>query len=171
MKNKIALFAVVLSLFVSLWTYWQTSHNVEKTLTSREWNSTIISVLSPTIEQDLTKHVGMLSKVKITSNVKYLPNKKYNRVSMVELYDRNNTLTSKMSLSESGQWEISDNYLLINPIEFKDISTKDGLSQTMKIVEQFMIIDAQQSRKIDIVNDKAILLTSLSQGSRLLYSQ
>ncbi len=171
MRNKIVLFAVIVSLLGSVWIYWQSSNIVEKTLTSREWNSTIISLLSPATEEELTQQVGLLYKVKITSNVKYLPNKKYNRVSRVELYDKDNHMTSHMSLSESGHWEISDNYLLINPIEFKNISAPNGLNEALKIVERFMIIDAQQSRKIDIVNKKAILLTSLSQGSRLLFSQ
>ncbi|GAM61248.1 hypothetical protein JCM19232_5549 [Vibrio ishigakensis] len=38
------------------------------------------------------------------------------------------------------------------------------------MIKQVFITDAQQSRRVDIVNDNSILLTSLGHGSRVLVS-
>jgi transmembrane regulatory protein ToxS len=38
------------------------------------------------------------------------------------------------------------------------------------MIKQFLKMEAQQSRRIDIVNEKTLLLTSLNQGSSILFS-
>ncbi|MGL6055649.1 MAG: regulatory protein ToxS, partial [Vibrio metschnikovii] len=77
-----------------------------------------------------------------------------------------------INISESGEWSISDNYLLVSPTEFKDISSsysKDFTPKQLQLITQLFKMDAQQSRRIDIINKKTLLLTSLSHGSTVLF--
>ena len=109
----------------------------------------------------------------VTSNVKYLPNGSYIRVATVRLYANNAESENVINISETGEWDISDNYLLVSPIEFKDVSSaqsKDFTADQLKLITQIFKMDAQQSRRIDIVNEKTLLLTSLSHGSTVLFS-
>ena len=92
---------------------------------------------------------------------------------MVKLYSTEQTVAENIiNISESGEWSISGNYLLISPIEFKDVSsayTKDFTPEQLQLITQLFKVDAQQSRRIDVVNDKTLLLTSLNHGSTVLF--
>ena len=80
---------------------------------------------------------------------------------------------SVINISETGDWDVSDNYLLVTPKQFKDVSnskSSDFTPEQLKLITQFFKLDAEQSRRIDIVNDKTLLLTSLSHGSQVLFS-
>ncbi|KGY13461.1 membrane protein [Vibrio tubiashii] len=170
MKQKIAAGLLVISAIFSAWLYWGSDLKVEQVLTSKEWQSKMITVITAPLHE---KAVGSLSKVVATSNVKYLPNNSYIRVSTVRLYPFNAENESVISISETGEWDISDNYLLISPTEFKDISSaqsKDFTEDQLNLITQVFKMDAQQSRRIDIVNEKTLLLTSLSHGSTVLFS-
>lgn len=117
--------------------------------------------------------VGPLRKVTLTSNVKYLPNGNYVRVSVLKLFSNGTSEDAVISISESGVWDVSDNYLLVKAKEFKDISSsqsKDFTDAQLKLITKVFKMDAQQSRRIDIVNDKTLLLTSLNHGSSVLFS-
>jgi transmembrane regulatory protein ToxS len=46
--------------------------------------------------------------------------------------------------------------------------TKDFTKEQLELITQLFKMDAEQSRRIDIVNDKTLLLTSLSHGSTVL---
>lgn len=170
MKQKIAFFILTISCIISAWIYWVSDVKVEQALTSREWQSTMHAYLSPTAKEESIIQSVELSKITVSSNVKYLPNGNYLRESIVEVYNDANETTSRLSISETGHWELSDDYLLINPTEFKDMTTNQSLDAEIGIVKQLFIMDAQQSRRVDIINKKAILLTSLNHGSRILSS-
>lgn len=117
--------------------------------------------------------VGPLRKVTLTSNVKYLPNGNYVRVSVLKLFSNGTSEDAMINISESGVWDVSDNYLLVKAKEFKDISSsqsKDFTDAQLKLITKVFKMDAQQSRRIDIVNDKTLLLTSLNHGSSVLFS-
>lgn len=78
-----------------------------------------------------------------------------------------------INISESGDWDVSDNYLLVSPTEFKDVSStqsKDFTPQQLDLITQLFKMDSEQSRRIDIVNEKTLLLTSLNHGSTVLFS-
>ncbi|RJX71779.1 hypothetical protein DZ860_09810 [Vibrio sinensis] len=171
MNQKIAAGILILSAIFSTWLYWGSDLKIEQILTSQEWQSRMVTLISEHIREDA---VGPLRQVKVSSNVKYLPNGTYIRVAIVKLYSANHPNNeSVINISESGSWEISDNYLLVSPTEFKDISSsqnKDFTGSQLKLITQLFKMDAQQSRRIDIVNEKTLLLTSLSHGSTVLFS-
>nr|MUJ87046.1 transmembrane regulator ToxS [Vibrio cholerae] len=101
------------------------------------------------------------------------PNGTYLRVSIVKLFSDDNSAESVINISEFGEWDISDNYLLVTPVEFKDISSnqsKDFTDEQLQLITQLFKMDAQQSRRVDIVNERTILFTSLSHGSTVLFS-
>ncbi|MDV7104074.1 regulatory protein ToxS [Vibrio sp. TH_r3] len=173
-NTKYALIILSISIMFSTWLYWGSDLRLEKELTSREWQSTIDNFISPEMQKDENNKIYILSNIEMISNVKYLPNGSYLRVSHLKMFDKNQQVTSVMNILESGDWELSDNYLLINPKDFKETSTNNSVEfteQQLDIVKTLFIMDAEQSRRVDIINHKALLLTSLNQGSRILSSQ
>jgi len=173
MNKKIAAILLLCSLVLSCWIFWGSNYKLKQLITSREWQSKIVTLVEDHAD---VESVGPLKKVNVTSNVKYLPNKTYIRVSVLRLYSDENghEPESTIDISETGTWELSENYLLISPTEFKDISSKqskDFSPDQLNLVTQFFKMDAQQSRRIDIVNPHTLLLTSLNHDSTLLYSE
>jgi len=170
MNQKIAASLLVLSSVFSAWLYWGSDLKVEQVLTSKEWQSKMVTVITEPLQEE---SVGSLRKVDVVSNVKYLPNNTYIRVATVRLYPFHAKTESVINISETGEWDISDNYLLVSPTEFKDVSSaqsKDFTQEQLDLITQIFKMDAQQSRRIDIVNGKTLLLTSLSHGSTVLFS-
>ncbi|WED20993.1 regulatory protein ToxS [Vibrio sp. JC009] len=173
MKQRIALVTLVLSCIFSLWLYFASDIKIERELTSKEWQSTMTTLLSETIVNDPENPLNQLARVTVRSNVKYLPNYSYIRVSYIELFDKEQTLVGTLGISETGSWELSDQYLLVNPAEFKDSSAprpKTLSQEQVDIIKGLFVSDAQQSRRVDVINSRAILLTSLDHGSRVLSS-
>ncbi|AIW14792.1 regulatory protein ToxS [Vibrio tubiashii] len=170
MNQKIAASLLVISAVFSAWLYWGSDLKVEQVLTSKEWQSKMVTVITEPLQEE---SVGSLRKVDVVSNVKYLPNNTYIRVATVRLYPFDAKTESVINISETGEWDISDNYLLVSPTEFKDVSSaqsKDFTAEQLDLITQIFKMDAQQSRRIDIVNEKTLLLTSLSHGSTVLFS-
>ncbi|WP_434997758.1 regulatory protein ToxS [Vibrio scophthalmi] len=170
MNQKLALALLAASVLFSGWLYLDSDFQVEKTITSKEWQSKMVTVISDNLQEET---VGPLRKVDVVSNVKYLPNGTYIRVATIRLFANSEQSDSVINISETGDWEISDNYLLISPKEFKDVSSaqsKDFTDVQLQLIKQLFKMDSQLSRRIDIVNDKTLLLTSLSHGSTVLFS-
>lgn len=170
MNQKLALALLAVSVLFSGWLYLDSDFQVEKTITSKEWQSKMVTVISDNLQEET---VGPLRKVDVVSNVKYLPNGSYIRVATIRLFANSEQSDSVINISETGDWEISDNYLLISPKEFKDVSSaqsKDFTDVQLQLIKQLFKMDSQLSRRIDIVNDKTLLLTSLSHGSTVLFS-
>jgi len=170
MNQKIAAGLLILSSVFSAWLYWGSDLKVEQVLTSKEWQSNMVTVITEPLQEE---SVGPLRKVEVTSNVKYLPNNTYIRVATVRLFPHNAKTESIINISETGEWDISDNYLLVSPTEFKDVSSaqsKDFSAEQLDLITQIFKMDAQQSRRIDVVNTNTLLLTSLSHGSTVLFS-
>ncbi len=169
MKIKFASAALAVSILFSGWLYWGSDFKVEQVLTANEWQSEMVTLIFDKLPN---ASVGPLRRVQVESNVKYLPKGEYIRVSSIKLFAQGSTEESKISISEKGQWEVSDNYLLVSPSEFKDISSsqsKDFSAEQLSLITQIFRLDAEQSRRIDVVNGKALLLTSLNHGSTVLF--
>ncbi|MYM57809.1 hypothetical protein GTG28_01010 [Vibrio sp. OCN044] len=170
MNHKIAAGLLVLSALFSSWLYWGSDLKVEQVLISKEWQSRMVTLITDSLREE---SVGSLRRVTVDSNVKYLPNGQYNRFATVKLYGNDTKNESVINISEEGEWDISDNYLLVSPITFKDVSSaqsKDFTEEQLKLITQIFKMDAQQSRRIDIVNENTLLLTSLNHGSTVLFS-
>ncbi len=89
MQNRhIAMGILLLSLLLSSWLYWGSDFKLEQVLTSREWQSKMVSLIKTNSNRPA---MGPLSRVDVTSNVKYLPNGTYLRVSIVKLFSDDNS--------------------------------------------------------------------------------
>ncbi|MGR5212141.1 regulatory protein ToxS [Vibrio rotiferianus] len=169
MKIKLAIAVLAVSALFSSWLYWGSDLKVEQVLTSNEWQSTMVTVITDNLPDNT---VGPLRRVNVESNVKYLPNGDYIRVANIKLFAHGSSAESSINISERGRWEVSDNYLLVSPSEFKDISSsqsKDFTEEQLRLITQIFRLDAEQSRRIDVVNEKTLLLTSLNHGSTVLF--
>ncbi|CAE6952715.1 Transmembrane regulatory protein ToxS [Vibrio sp. B1REV9] len=171
MKIKIASALLAVSVLFSCWLYWGSDLKLEQVLTSNEWQSNMVTLIVDDVSSD--SEVGPLRRVNVESNVKYLPNGDYIRVANIKLFAQDgDTADSTINISERGRWEISDNYLLVSPSEFKDVSasqSKDFSEAQLRLITQIFKLDAEQSRRIDVVNEKTLLLTSLNHGSTVLF--
>ncbi|MCF7354374.1 regulatory protein ToxS [Vibrio sp. CK2-1] len=168
MKKTISIIALVVALIGS-WNYWQGDIKLKQELTSREWQSTTIAYMN-----FWDQKIQHLDKASISSTVKYLPNQTYIKNSTLIFTSKDIEKPVEIIISESGSWELSDHYLIVDASEFKDISTTPITQITPVQVEKLKTlfkINAQQSRKIDVVNDRTLLLTSLAHGSTVLFSQ
>ncbi|MCV5950136.1 transmembrane regulator ToxS, partial [Escherichia coli] len=47
--------------------------------------------------------------------------------------------------------------------------SKDFSEAQLRLITQIFKLDAEQSRRIDVVNEKTLLLTSLNHGSSVLF--
>ncbi|MGR5068621.1 MULTISPECIES: regulatory protein ToxS [Vibrio] len=169
MKIKVASAVLAVSILFSGWLYWGSDLKIEQVLTANEWQSNMVTLIKDTTPDST---MGPLRRVNVESNVKYLPNGDYIRVANIKLFAQDSTSESTINISERGRWEISDNYLLVTPSEFKDISSsqsKDFSEDQLHLITQIFKLDAEQSRRIDIVDEKTLLLTSLNHGSTVLF--
>ncbi|NOH30847.1 regulatory protein ToxS [Vibrio mediterranei] len=171
MKMKYAAILLALSTALSAWLYWGSDLKIEQVLTSNEWQSNMVGIIAARDYPDTD--IGPLSRLEMSANVKYLPGGEYIRESSMRLYGSDPEKHTLIKISEKGAWAISDNYLLISPREFKDTATAQSdefTHEQLTMIKQFLKMEAQQSRRIDIVNEKTLLLTSLNQGSSILFS-
>jgi transmembrane regulatory protein ToxS len=171
MKMKYAAILLAISTALSAWLYWGSDLKLEQVLTSNEWQSNMVGIIAARHYPDTD--IGPLSRLEMSANVKYLPGGEYIRESSMRLFGDDPETHTLIKISEMGTWTISDNYLLISPREFKDTATAQSDEFTyeqLAMIKQFLKMEAQQSRRIDIVNEKTLLLTSLNQGSSILFS-
>ncbi len=169
MKIKFASTVFAVSILCSGWLYWGDNLKIEQVLTANEWQSEMVTLI---VDKLPNEAIGPLRRVNVVSNVKYLPNDEYIRISNIKLFAQGSKAESKIVISERGNWEVSDNYLLVSPSEFKDISSaqsKNFSTEQLNLITQIFRVDSEQSRRIDMVNEKALLLTSLNHGSTVLY--
>ncbi|MGC9491694.1 regulatory protein ToxS, partial [Vibrio genomosp. F10] len=143
MTQKITTIILAISALFSAWLYWGSDLKVEQVLTSHEWQSRLITEVSHIAGDS----VGPLRRAEVNSNVKYLPNGTYIRVSLVRLIVEESDNIVMINISETGEWNISDNYLLVSPKEFKDVSsaqTKDFTEEQLKLITQLFKMEARQ---------------------------
>ena len=168
LKRYWALLLLLISIVGSAWFYLSSDYKLAQMLMSREWQSSTYSRIEPTQLDDLR----MLRRVEQNSHMVYLPNHTYSRVTVMKLFSQDAEPIS-LHISETGKWNISGQYLITRPLEFKEItsgSNPDFNNQNLKVVKKIFQMDAEQSRKMEIINDKTILFTSLTYGSNIFYS-
>ncbi len=167
MKKTLPILALIGSIILSLWLHFSGS-KIERLLTSREWQSAVVADVA-----SWSKNVTNIEKVRIDSTVKYLANGTYVKASELKLFLAGSEQPANVSFSETGHWTLNDDYLLVNPIDFKKISTDPNkilTSDDLKRIKELFMISAQLSRRIDVLNEHSIMLTSLTHGSTVLYS-
>ncbi|MGR6840262.1 regulatory protein ToxS [Aliivibrio wodanis] len=159
-----------ISIISSAWFYWESDSKVEQLLTSKEWQSMSTVRIDSNYED-----MGPLKRADIKSNVVYLPNKTYSKSSTLVIYSGlpNEATPLTINVMETGNWDYSGDYLLIDPTEFKDVTAndnKDFSGSQKKLIMRVFRMDAQQSKRVDVINNKTLLLTSLNYGSGILFS-
>lgn len=166
MKKTVSI-VIFIAAIIGSFLYWNGDGKIKQKLLSQEWHSTTIAYMS------LWEHdASSLDKAVITSTVKYLPNHTYLKNSTLVFSSQNIKEPVEITIAEAGQWDLSDNYLIVEPTEFKDISTKPITqisAEHADTLKKLFKISSQQSRKIDVIDDRTLLLTSLGHGSTLLY--
>ncbi|MGR6833508.1 regulatory protein ToxS [Aliivibrio wodanis] len=170
MKRFFPITLLLISMISSGWFYWESDSKVEQLLTSKEWQS-MSTVRIDTDYGDM----GPLKRADIKSNVVYLPNKTYSKSSTLTIFSAlsDDVVPLTINVMETGNWDYSGDYLLIDPIEFKDVTSndnKDFSGPQKKLIMRVFRMDAQQSKRVDVINDKTLLLTSLNYGSGILFS-
>lgn len=171
MKRSYVFALFFTSAIFSFWLYNKSDRKIERALTANEWQTHISGVLNE--HHYLDTELVPLRHLKITANVRYLPNGDYFRESSMKWSTDSSNESSVIKISEFGTWKVTDHYLLVSPHEFKDTSVNPSEPLTkaqLAIIMQFLKTEAQQSRRVDIVNNKTLLLTNLSQESSLLFS-
>ncbi|PJC85492.1 hypothetical protein CSW98_14995 [Vibrio sp. HA2012] len=173
LNKRIAYFLLAVSVLFSSWIYWGTDLKTKQTLTSREWYTNTVFIASREAGKAMPE-LSEISKIHGRDTLKFLPNGSYIKASVMNFYDQKHEMFMEMELSESGQWELSDNYLLVHPDNVVDTTpNKAGRSfsdEQMGVIKELYMLDAQESKRIDIINNTSILLTSLDHGSIILSS-
>jgi transmembrane regulatory protein ToxS len=163
---------VILSLIFSGWIYYGSDYKLSQLLMSKEWQITLNTRISP--NQHELASLGMVSYIDQTSHMVYLPNHTYSRVTQLKIYTREvNTPPVNLQISESGNWNLSGHYLITQPIEFKDITSgvnTDVKSLHLEVMKNIFELSAEQSQHVTVLNSNALLLSSLTYGSTVLYS-
>ncbi|MFH0256334.1 regulatory protein ToxS [Vibrio rumoiensis] len=168
MKKIVPVIVLIITLVAS-WMYWNSDKKLEEALMSKEWHSTTIAYMNLWDQK-----ISSLDKAVIRSTVKYLPNKNYIKNSTLIFSSKNVQDPIEITISESGQWDVSDSYLIVDATSFKDISTKPVTLISPEQVDELkklFKISSQQSRKIDVIDERTLLLTSLGHGSNIFVSQ
>lgn len=173
MNKKFAYIVLVLSVMFSSWLYWGSDVKTRQVLTSREWSTNTVFITSKEAMEAMPE-LEPISKIRGFSAIKYLPNGSYIKVSTMNFYDLNNQMFMEMELSESGAWELSDSYLLVHPNEVVNTTPNRAHSalteEQLGIIKELYMLDAQESKRVDIINKNSMLLTSLDHGSIILSS-
>lgn len=168
MKLILTICALVVSLIGS-WIFWHGDFKLQHQLTSKEWKSTSMAYMNL-----WDKEVSDLDKAVINSTVKYLPNHTYIKNSTLIFSSPDFEKPVEINIAESGNWDLSDHYLLVGPLEFKDITTTPITQISKTQIEELKTlfkVNSQQSRKIDVIDKNTLLLTNLGHGSTVLFSQ
>lgn len=177
MKVKVAVLLLALSCMLSAWLFWSSDVKMEQLLASREWRSNVTVFLSEESRKNPVLPItnGHVSHIEILSDIKYLPDNSYLRMSHTLIYLQESPTPLEMNFSENGSWSITDNYLRVDPGELRELSPRNPnnkffTDQHLDFFKELILLDAEQSRRIDIINRKSLLLTGLNHESRLLIS-
>lgn len=164
-------FALLLvSIIASAWVFLGEDMRTSSLLLSKEWKSRTINH----IEESDYRDVAGLTETEQQSNMVFLPDNTYSRDTQIVLKNEVENIQVVMSISESGEWEVSGGYLKLKLGSIKDVTTGDTeefSEQDLTLVRTFYRLGAEKVRRIDVLNDGSLLLTSLNHGSLVLYSK
>ncbi|MDD1792986.1 regulatory protein ToxS [Enterovibrio makurazakiensis] len=161
---------LLLSLLGSCWVYLGEDFRTANLLLSKHWNSRTINYIEESSYRDVTG----LTTTEQNSNMVFLPDNTYSRDTQIILKNESDNIQVVMSVSESGEWEVSGGYLKLKLGEIKDVTTGDTTEfseEDLTLVRTFYRLGAEKVRRIDVLNDGSLLLTSLNHGSMVLYSK
>ncbi|WP_413110569.1 regulatory protein ToxS [Thaumasiovibrio sp. DFM-14] len=164
----------VLSLCGSIWYYMGSDRKVEVLLSNNKWQSISLSEVELT-ETLQMKHAALrdLKRIEQTTQVIFLPNKMFSRFTHLKLTSVEGGAPLNIQISEAGSWQVSGKYLQTEIIDFSDVTSGNSSlfnQKDLDFIRNYYLIDSKQSRKLDIIDDNTLLLTSVNNGSSLLVS-
>ncbi|MBV7299587.1 regulatory protein ToxS [Enterovibrio paralichthyis] len=161
---------LLLSLMGSAWYFLGEDIRTANHLISKAWKSRTINHIEESAYRDVTGLTATEQQV----NMVFLPDNTYSRDTQIVLKNEQENIQVVMSISESGDWEVSGGYLKLKLGDIKDVTTGDTTefsAEDLTLVRTFYRLGAEKVRRIDILNDGSLLLTSLNHGSMVLYSK
>ncbi|KKD01049.1 regulatory protein ToxS [Photobacterium halotolerans] len=150
----------------SLYYFFSSDHKISRFLTAHNWQSYTVTEVASTEVPGLEN----LKKTTETSHIVYMPNQLYSRVTRVTLLNEAQDQLH-LTITEYGRWEVSGGYLQVRPTHFNELKTGDENAFTPKqitAINQYFQLNAEQSNRIDILSEKAVLLTGLNTRSQVL---
>ncbi|SKA55487.1 regulatory protein ToxS [Enterovibrio nigricans] len=161
---------LLISLLGSSWIFLGEDVRTASLLKSREWKSKTFNYFQESAYRDASG----LTMSEQQSNMVFLPDNTYSRDTQITLKNQDENIQIMMSVSESGEWEVSGGYLKLNLVELKDVTTGDTTEFSEKdltFVRSIYRMGAEKIRRIDVLGDGSLLLTSLNHGSMVLHSK
>ncbi|MEZ8143944.1 transcriptional regulator [Enterovibrio norvegicus FF-454] len=161
---------LLLSIVGSGWVYLGEDFRIGNLLLTKHWNSKTINYIEESAYRDVTG----LTTTEQHSNMVFLPDNTYSRDTQIILKNETENIQIVMSVSESGEWEVSGGYLKLKLGQIKDVTTGDTTElseEDLALVRTFYRLGAEKVRRIDVLGDGSLLLTSLNHGSMILYNQ
>ncbi|MEI8595133.1 regulatory protein ToxS [Photobacterium sp. Hal280] len=150
----------------SLYYFFSSDHKISRFLAAHHWQSYTVTDVASTEVPGLE----ILKKVVETSHIVYMPNQAYSRVTRVTLMNEDQGRLH-LTITEYGRWEVSGGYLQVRPTHFNELKTGDESAfsdQQIAAINQYFQLNAEQSNRIDIMSEKAVLLTGLNTRSQVL---
>ncbi len=161
------------SLAASSWYYIASDLKIERMLSSHKWQSIGASEIEINAKEQLTTLHG-LKYYESTSQVIFLPNKTFSRFTHLVLESNTSTTPLQIHISETGTWQVSGKYLQTEIVDISDVISGNNelfTEEELEYLRHYYIIDSKQSRKLDVIDSKSILLTSLNNGSSIIVAQ
>lgn len=162
---------LLVSVAASAWFFLCEDVRTANHLMSREWKSRTINQ----IEKSAFRDTKGLTEINQQVHMVFLPDQTYSRVTQIVLKNQLEGAEVVMSISESGNWEVSGGYLKLKLTDIKDVTTGDTADfseQDLEFVRTFYKLGAEKVRRVDVLEDRnALLLTSLNHGSLVLYNK
>nr|WP_269808631.1 regulatory protein ToxS [Enterovibrio nigricans] len=112
---------LLISLLGSSWIFLGEDVRTASLLKSREWKSKTFNYFQESAYRDASG----LTMSEQQSNMVFLPDNTYSRDTQITLKNQDENIQIMMSVSESGEWEVSGGYLKLNLVELKDVTTGD----------------------------------------------
>jgi transmembrane regulatory protein ToxS len=179
MNSKVIIGLLVACVVVTVGIYFLPAYKLHKTITSNEWKNVLVMLFSDQNSQDVRSENEMptLDKVEVFSNTRYLPDGIFIKVTHMKVFRSDNAddsaPPSTVEFTESGKWELHRNYLFLKDTEISNVPTERSLDLTKEQVSDLrtrLLMTEQQSSRVDIINERSLLLTNLNEDSQLLHA-
>lgn len=170
MKYKFVFSIAVCSLVLSGFFWESKNHRVENIMIERDWEMKVVTIIPPKYQE---RAFGDVNQISINAELSFSADGTYQRLTRMQLQSHLSSEQSDLLITDSGIWKVKGGYLLMSPIDFQsgeptnEASTR---SQT-EVIKQFYRMETQQSREIQFVNERTLLLSGIGLSSIVLTSR
>ncbi|UJF18773.1 regulatory protein ToxS [Vibrio sp. SS-MA-C1-2] len=167
LKKSWHIILLLISIVGSFTIYHADDQRIENLLLNHGWSLKSKLILPPNDVKKLP-HIDSMSA---NTSYLFLNNHLYSKLTILYLTD-NNGQQIRINISENGRWRVNDGFLVFTDTKEshitsgnEDILSEDQINFVLTVIKTV----TQQAKKVDIVDDQAILLTNLTFGSQILY--